>query len=125
MSPKLTSKISSSRRIINAGDVAARDASLASVSDNPAAPKAGIVLLRHFLFDARFKALPAFRLLTSVCPAAGAADVQSYFRLERGFRLSGQGGMVCPLSQSAARQIVPDEVPDRSNSGAGDKIAAF
>ena len=34
-------------------------------------------------------------------------------------------GMVCPLSQSAARQIVPDELPDRSNSGAGDKIAAF
>jgi hypothetical protein len=33
--------------------------------------------------------------------------------------------MVCPLSQSAARQIVPDELPDRSNSGACDKIAAF
>ena len=29
--------------------------------------------------------------------------------------------MVCPLSQSAARQIVPYELPDRSNSGAGDK----
>jgi hypothetical protein len=39
--------------VSNAGAVAARDASLASVSDNPAAPKAGIVLLRRFLFDAR------------------------------------------------------------------------
>src|SRR4029077_4161947 len=73
--------------VSNAGAVAARDASLASVSDNPAAPKAGIALLRRFLFDARFKALPAFRPLTSVCPAAGAADVQSYSRLERGHGL--------------------------------------
>jgi hypothetical protein len=63
----MTSKISSSRRITSwltpavrgtvsgAGAVAATDASLASVSDNPAAPKAGI--LRRFPFDARFKAL--------------------------------------------------------------------
>jgi len=44
--------------------VAARDASLASVSDNPAAPKAGMALLRRFLFDARFTALhlPSSRL---------------------------------------------------------------
>jgi hypothetical protein len=78
---KVTSKISSSRRIISwltpalrvivssAGAVAARDASLANVSDNPAAPKAGIVLLRRFLFDARFTALPAFKPRTSVCLA--------------------------------------------------------
>jgi hypothetical protein len=82
---KLTSKISSSRRTIswltaallvivsNAGAVAAMDASLASVSDNPAAPKAGIVLLRCFLFDARFTGQPAVTPLTSVCLAIVSA----------------------------------------------------
>jgi hypothetical protein len=89
----VTSKISSSRRIISwltpalrvivssAGAVAARDASLASVSDNPAAPKAGIVLLRRFLFDARFTALTALaayqRWLGDFAPQAlnGASSV--------------------------------------------------
>jgi hypothetical protein len=132
----LTSKISSSRRIIswftpalrvivsNAGAVAARDASLASVSDNPVAPKAGIVLLRRFLFDARFGAYlpsgcsPAFALLL------GPRMCNLIFGWSGASGCLGRG-MVCPLSQSAARQIVPDELPDRSNSGAGDKIAAF
>jgi hypothetical protein len=59
-------------RVIVSSAGAARDASLASVSDNPAAPKAGIVLLRRFLFDARFTALPALaayqRLLGHFAP---------------------------------------------------------
>jgi hypothetical protein len=55
--------------VSSAGAVLAKDASLASANDNPAAPKAGIVLLRRFLFDVRFTALPAFKPLTKLSPA--------------------------------------------------------
>jgi hypothetical protein len=49
--------------VSSAGAVAARDASLANASDNPAAPKAGTALLRRFLFEACFTAFELPRRL--------------------------------------------------------------
>ena len=111
---KVTSKISSSRRIISwrtpafrvivssAGAVAARDASLASVSDNPAAPKAGIVLLPRFFFDARFTALPALKPVISVCLAIVRPCASSRNWGAQAVASSGAGG---PQSEGVRRGV--------------------
>jgi hypothetical protein len=106
------------------------DAWFASVSDNPAAPRAGIVLLRRFLFDRRFTVLPAFmlapyegvgrtpvRLPTPKCRASGASGLRSFGRSTHfGAPVCGVDIVQCRLvARDPTLQIV-EEASNESHS---------